>query len=177
MTVLNPKPYTLRPLGRKLCLNPKKGFTLIELMIVIAIIAIVFGIVITSANLVKRNSRDAKRQSDLRAIQSALEQYRADNIYYPATLPSGGSSFFYNGKTYLNSIPTDPTSSTSTPYVYRGLDSTGNLCSSSGKVCVNYCLFAALENPPSNPSLPTYSLCNATGVNPGGSYNLQVTQP
>lgn len=64
----------------------KLGFTLIELMVVISIIAILVtaGAVIYSKIL--SNSRDAKRKSDLETAKSALVLYRTDNGYYPSTL-------------------------------------------------------------------------------------------
>lgn len=59
------------------------GFTLIELMVAIAILAIVSTaglIVFTGA---QRSARDSKRTSDLSEIQKALEQYYAINKNYP----------------------------------------------------------------------------------------------
>jgi prepilin-type N-terminal cleavage/methylation domain-containing protein len=51
----------------------KKGFTLLELLVVIAIIGLVSTIVIVSLESTRRKSRDARRWSDIRAIQSAIE--------------------------------------------------------------------------------------------------------
>lgn len=146
-------------------------------MIVIAIIALVFGIIITSANLVKKNGRDGRRQSDLRAIQSKLEEYRADNIYYPTSIPSCGSAWTVSGKTYMNIIPCDPTSGSS--YPYKPLSSTGAICDGvTAPICtntVNYCLYAALENP-TNPPPARSSVCDTNSPNTT-TYNLEITQP
>lgn len=135
----------------------QKGFTLIELLVVISIIAILSAIgLVTFANVLK-SSRDAKRQSDLRFIQSALEEYHADQIYYPASLPSPGTAFVFGTKTYLNQIPADPKSPTQDySYVASG-------CTSSK--CTSYCLNAKMEGTLTNTTCPT------------SGYNYGVTRP
>ncbi|MBU0707785.1 type II secretion system GspH family protein [Patescibacteria group bacterium] len=51
----------------------KKGFTLIELLVVIAIIGLLSTLAIVSLNTAREKSRDSKRASDIRVIQSAIE--------------------------------------------------------------------------------------------------------
>ncbi len=63
--------------------NNKKGFTLIELLVVIAIIGILSAIGLVSLNGAREKARDAKRQSDLASIKSALAL-----VYDDATPPS-----------------------------------------------------------------------------------------
>ncbi|MDD4784100.1 MAG: prepilin-type N-terminal cleavage/methylation domain-containing protein [Candidatus Paceibacterota bacterium] len=59
----------------------KKGFTLVELMIVIAILAILAAIVIFALNPAElfRRARDSQRMSDLRVLSSAISYYLADD--------------------------------------------------------------------------------------------------
>ncbi|HUD02706.1 MAG TPA: prepilin-type N-terminal cleavage/methylation domain-containing protein, partial [Candidatus Paceibacterota bacterium] len=61
----------------------KKGFTLIELMVVIAIIGILASIIMVSLSSAQSKGRDAKRVADIRTIQLALEEYYNDNGNYP----------------------------------------------------------------------------------------------
>lgn len=131
-----------------------KGFTLIELMVVITIIGVVFGVIITSTLAIKKNSRDAQRQSDLRAIQSALEQYNADQTFYPPTtnlnLQTATMLSSPTGtRTYLGKIPKDPQAgSGGLDYTYTAMPSSNPLCdnTSAPSFCTSYCLYARLEN-------------------------------
>lgn len=63
----------------------KKGFTLLELLVVIAVIGIFSAIVIASLNNIRSKSRDARRKSDFRQIATALEMYYDQYGGYPAT--------------------------------------------------------------------------------------------
>ncbi|HSX58046.1 MAG TPA: prepilin-type N-terminal cleavage/methylation domain-containing protein [Candidatus Saccharimonadales bacterium] len=73
----------------KKLLTSNTGFTLIELLIVITIIVIVIGVGAVSYTTVARNSRNSQRQSALKKISEALEEYYADHHTYPNTNVSG----------------------------------------------------------------------------------------
>jgi len=63
----------------------KKGFTLVELLVVIAIIALLSTLSVVALNSARAKSRDARRQSDIKQIRTALElYYDANNQQYPA---------------------------------------------------------------------------------------------
>lgn len=125
----------------------RRGFTLVELLVTISIIATISAIGFLTYTTVLKQGRDAKRQSDLRAIQSALEQYRADQGSYPTALAS-----LTTPKTYLNQIPQDPLGSS---YGYQQVSS------------LLYCVYVNLEN--TSPLKP--ASCTNT------SYNFAVTPP
>ncbi|MEK7120637.1 MAG: prepilin-type N-terminal cleavage/methylation domain-containing protein [Patescibacteria group bacterium] len=60
------------------------GFTLIELMVVIALIGILASVILASFSSVRERNRDSKRLSDVREIQKALSLYQIDNGRFPA---------------------------------------------------------------------------------------------
>ncbi len=138
----------------------QKGFTLIELLVVISIIAVLSVIGLVAYGNVLKSSRDAKRQSDLKFIQSALEEYHADQIYYPDSLPSPGTAFVFGTKTYLNQIPADPKPPPAYSYV-----AFPTRCNNTTTKCTSYCLNAKME------STLTNTTCSTLG------YNYGVTRP
>ena len=103
-----------------------RGFTLIELIVVIAIIGLLASIILVSLSNAQIKSRDSKRTSDLAQVIRALELYRANNDIYPA---HGGTEYGCSDclttltdelvPTYMSSIPLDPKAgNTSTGYRY-----------------------------------------------------------
>jgi len=106
----------------------KKGFTLIELLVVIAIIGLLSTLSIVALNSARARSRDARRISDVKQMQTALELYYNDVGAYP---PSADvSSSIATGSTiYMQIVPSSPTpadgdcTTLSNPYDYEMTDS------------------------------------------------------
>ncbi len=67
----------------------KRGFTLMELMVVMAILGILITVGLTSYKSVQMKSRDGRRKNDLRQISAALEAYYNDKSKYPSDDGSG----------------------------------------------------------------------------------------
>lgn len=63
----------------------RRGFTLIELLVVIVIISILSAAAVSSFTNSQRRARDARRRSDVKAIQDASEQYYSTCNAYPAS--------------------------------------------------------------------------------------------
>jgi len=127
----------------------KRGFTLMEILIATAIIAVITAIGIVSYSSINKRSRDAKRKSDLEQVRSAMEMYRTDNGHYPTSSavtysllttvdPGDGTGPLVS--TYLPSIPMDPKSTATAlrTYYYKVI--------SDGPDYYSYCLCSGVEN-------------------------------
>jgi type IV pilus assembly protein PilA len=152
----------------------QKGFTLLEILLVVAAIAILAGIVIIAINPSKQlaDVRNAQRSSNVNTILNAVYQYAVDN---KGLLPSGASpsstisttpksicntlttststcatsnmidlSALTNNQVYLTAIPTDPSSTTALDVGY------GIYKSANGRVTV---IASSTEN-----GIPTISV-------------------
>jgi general secretion pathway protein G len=85
------------------------GFTLIELMVVMALIVILAGIAIAIYGNSVTRSKEAVLRTDLFRMRDAIDQYYADKNKYPADLPTLVS------EKYMRAVPLDPiTNSTET---------------------------------------------------------------
>ncbi|MBI3486385.1 prepilin-type N-terminal cleavage/methylation domain-containing protein [Candidatus Daviesbacteria bacterium] len=80
-------------------MNFSRGFTLVELMVVIAIIAILAAIAITVFSGQQKNARDSQRRANIDAIANALESKKGSNATYQII-----SSSDFTSQTF----PTDP---------------------------------------------------------------------
>ena len=63
--------------------TPSSAFTLIELLIVIAIISVLAGLVLGAASSVQKKGARSRAEAEIAAIGAALESYKADNGDYP----------------------------------------------------------------------------------------------
>jgi prepilin-type N-terminal cleavage/methylation domain-containing protein len=120
-----------------------KAFTLIEILLVVALIAILAGIVIFAINPNKQlaDTRNAQRRADVNTILNATYQYTIDNNALPATITTtptavcktGGSCaglidlvVLTTNEKYLPSIPFDPTGATTNSTDYNISKSVNN---------------------------------------------------
>lgn len=101
-------------------MKKQQGFTLIELLVVIAIIGLLSTLAVVALNNARQKSRDAKRVSDIKQTQTALELYFNDAGGYPDALTIG-SPISYNGTAYMAALPTAP--SPGVPYTYAAVGS------------------------------------------------------
>lgn len=103
----------------------EKGFTLVELLVVIAIIAILIVLILVALNVARQRARDSQRQTDLRSVQTALEIYASENngLYPDATLENNLQT-----TGYLNPLPSDPIGDTEYGYHVAGDNLSYTLC-------------------------------------------------
>lgn len=118
-------------------MKSKKGFTLIEVLLVIAILAILAGVVIVAINPFKQlaDARNTQRRADATTILNAVYQYTVDNSgVLPASITTTPTAACATGGTctglidltvlttnekYITALPKDPSSSTANSTGYN----------------------------------------------------------
>lgn len=151
----------------------ESGFTLIELIIVVAIIGILVTIVIIAINPVRllHDSQDAKMRSDLQQIKAAFQLYYNENRNYPSgsTIPSSGACWSSGagctGTVYMKQVPK---STSNRDFSYQGYNGT-TACNSG--TCSDYVIGAVLFTPSPDDG-NTITKCKSPGIstlNPAGA--------
>jgi len=128
-----------------------RGFTLVELLVVIAIIGILSSLAIVSLNDARVKARDAKRQSDINSVYTALQVYFDNNGSYPVCACVSGNAtpecfegslanslLNEGGRPYISPVPSDPKNDDTYYYTY---------CSDNGKEFLVDYLLEAEEEP------------------------------
>jgi prepilin-type N-terminal cleavage/methylation domain-containing protein len=132
--------------------NQRQGFTLIEILIVVAIIAILASVVLVGLGPTQQSGRDARRLSDLHEVQNGLELYYNKCGYYPGTAAAGNtcpaasnaatagyadmSAALIGSNLDITQVPVDPTNSGTHVYSYF----------TNGASASEYLLMTVLEN-------------------------------
>jgi prepilin-type N-terminal cleavage/methylation domain-containing protein len=107
-------------------MHHKKGFTMIELLVVATILAVLAAGAMVSYSSVNVKSRNSKRLSDLEQLRSALEMFRADSGNYVIGTWTNLSAL--TGPNYIDKLPTDPKSGYTYYYSSANPGSTYFIC-------------------------------------------------
>jgi type IV pilus assembly protein PilA len=137
---------SLKNVSLKSLKQQNKGFTIVELLIVIVVIGILALLVITTYAGIQQKARNTKRQTDVSALQTQIEAFYQTSGYYP-------------NLTDMNSAAlTDPSNATQSKtlvgapaaksYSYVATNAAGATCdgaSPADQACANYTLTATYE--------------------------------
>lgn len=135
-----------------------KGFTLIELMITVSILAVLAALIIIAFSHQLSKGNDAKRKSDMDRIKISLEEYEKDHDCYPDSMTECGAGSTIPIHPYLTDVPCDPV--THEPYSYEA----------EVAACPSwYRLYSDLQNSNDISLIP--------GIGPGALYNYYVSSP
>jgi prepilin-type N-terminal cleavage/methylation domain-containing protein len=122
-----------------------KGFTLIEILIVVAIIAILASVVLVGLGPTQQAGRDARRLSDLHEVQNGLELYYNKTGKYPELTTASWASLqatLTGASIGVSSIPNDPSTGKSYVYAWNSgatqYELAATMESSGGSEWVNY---------------------------------------
>ncbi len=120
----------------------KRGFTIIELLVVVTIIGTLAGVAIVNFDRAQDQSRDTKRIADITSLKAALDLYFLDNKKYP--VPSYGNARTANNtfsgacslggsqteyvlglaSQYISALPRDPKETADRCYLYKSVSDT-----------------------------------------------------
>lgn len=108
-------------------MNDQRGFTLLEMMVVVAIIAVLAGVLIPNFSRARSQAQTSACVGNEKIIATALELYFTDKQSYPATATIGGSgsTFMTAMSGYMNQTPIDPAAGASGYYSYTNTSSGG----------------------------------------------------
>jgi prepilin-type N-terminal cleavage/methylation domain-containing protein len=112
-------------------MKKNKAFTLIELLIVVAIVGLLISIVTAFLNDAKQKGKDTEKINSMSEVRRALQMYAVDYAGFPSATTSG---LITGG--YISSI--------NPAILYVGRNNSGGLCSSG--ICPSYHLAVPLDN-------------------------------
>ena len=184
--------------GKMRAIRAAKGFTIVELLIVIVVIAILASISIVAYTGIQARARDSQRLQDIKTIVKVLELYKLQNGTYPEEVSTAGSggwelttdgtnptnflSALKSGSTGVSKVPLDP-KNTATPnldpsagnnnyvyYYYHYTAGTGGCAAARGDFYVlGVQRMETVTAGTAHPSSPGFSCAPGTNWNAAGS--------
>src|SRR5476649_94013 len=123
-----------------------KGFTIVELLIVIVVIGILALLVITTYSGIQAKARNSMRASDVKSLQTQIEAYFSQNGFYPSRTDLNTASWLTtNMKSLDQTALIDPSNATQSKtllasaalksYAYAVSNSAGTTCEATDTTC------------------------------------------
>lgn len=130
-------------------LKERKGFTLVELLVVIVVLAVLAAVVLPKFVNSGQRSKEAALKADLKLVRNAVALFKTDTAAYPSSLadlaatsaPANGIDSAGNSKAitasdwhgpYLEAVPNDPVSGSAFTYTSSGAGVGGVKSSATG---------------------------------------------
>ncbi len=104
------------------------GFTLVEMLVVTAIIGLLISVITVQLQVARLKQRDAEREQEVKTLQNALALYASSNANYPVTTaptPLTGTdavSIALRNAETISNVPLDPLNTGNYRYVYDSVD-------------------------------------------------------
>jgi len=136
--------------------SPKsqRGFTLIEIMLLVVIIGILLGVIVSLQTGVRQNSRNTERERDIKELRDVMEIYYSQNDKYPTLADINSNTWrATNMKGLEQEVLRDPKgasfvlvdSPAKNVYAYVATSASGSACNNKKTPCTQYTLTAMLE--------------------------------
>lgn len=150
-----------------------KGFTLVELLVVISVVAVVASVTVVFLGQTRASARDGKRQTEIHTLETTLQQYHSDHGNYPKEetgiiieekyQDEAGTFYMEMKDEYLPSSPEDPLYGSGKTYVdAEGVDRDYGYRYVTNDDGSEYALFNGLET--SGDYIESYSSGSAGGT-------------
>lgn len=132
----------------------QRGFTIVELLIVIVVIGILAALVITTFTGIQQKARNTDRENDVRILHQQLEAYYAQNGRYPTLANLNDSTFRSDNMRGMDDDTLrDPKGSdaalvaapAANSYAYAATGDGGVACDNTSVDCTGYTLTATYE--------------------------------
>jgi prepilin-type N-terminal cleavage/methylation domain-containing protein len=140
-------------------LKNQKGFTIVELLIVIVVIGILATLVIVTFSGIQRKARDTERKTDINAVTSQLEAFYAEAGYYPLLANLNDADWRSDNEFKIDtdafqdpkgSAATIAATASGTAYGYAVTTDADASCASDETTCTKFTLQADLESSDTN---------------------------
>lgn len=142
----------------KQTLRNQKGFTIVELLIVIVVIGILALLVVTTYAGIQQKTRNTQRSADIKSIYTQLEAFYQENQHYPSRANMNSDSWLDdNMKGLEKDALIDPSNTEDPPsndlvaapadkvYAYAVANEAGTSCEADAETCSEYVLTATYE--------------------------------
>src|ERR1041385_505217 len=134
----------------------RRGFTIVEVLVVMAIILVLAGLVLATSSYVHNKGARSRAEAEIAAMSAALENYKADNGVYPRDPTLNTATDKLNARTMGNPNSGSQPFKNASLVLYRSLSGDRNLDRTVTVLDENYNIDGSALSPPLTQPPPSY---------------------